>query len=1353
MKIPRSAAWLRLGAIIVCVSGITAYSDDTFNRLIQSKKYSDAIDYADKKMPSESRTVDVWLKLGLANEELGLPEKALAGYLVGSRIDVKSDEANCGVARVYNKMGRPENALTYAKKAMDLNPGSPGAWEYAKACISLKKPAQAKDALEKVVNYDPNNAVAAKGLAEIYWKEKEYAKAMPLLKSAYSSNPNAEDAYRIGKSLVEAGKFDSAMYFLKDAVAKNPSLLDAQRDLGRVYYEKGKYLAAANEYEKIAGKVQLTAAEHYYRAICNEKTGNAEGALKAYRAAADAFGMTKSPEAVTAHHKAGMDYLDKKNYEEALTHFRFISAVDTEEAQVPEINFLLADAYSGVNNLPKAIASLEKALAKDKNNVEAYARLADLYQKNNMPDKAKQIFEKCVTMKPNDPKLYLTLGDYNLKSKRYHDALTYYEKSYLIDKNGLAAAGIASAAYALGNIQKAQDASESAVRLNASLIEPRFILYKCYMKSKSYKEAKEQLGYILDKKPNDVEYWKGLAECCLQLKDIGRCADADKKIAELDKNNIESRQRLGAYWVSQREDVKALSIYKELATLTPQNAEVFKNLFTISNTLGDKTSALAYLKKYCALKPGDVSSQKYLGLLYYDAKNFDVALDAFRKAVKADPSVKGIYRQYADIVLKKGLTEEMKAVLTGAAAAGEADGAMYVAFAQQYQKVGAAERAISAYQKASELDPRNVRVLFELARCHEKAGHIDDAILWYGQALALSPSTVDDYKTLGYLYLKKNKKNDAAAAFKHYLDAGKTDPAAARLVAEVAYARKNFDDAVRYFALVTGAEAKKADFLFQYGQACYAVKNVKKAFELLSQAATLMPQNPELFKTLYTISSQDSTLEKASAGYLAKYLLLKPGDAASQRILADMLYEHKDLDGALRAYRTLVSLDPSAKGIYKRYYELAVKRGSPSDVETALTGAVAGGEADGPMIAQAGSLYEKKGQYDKAMNMYSKTMQTDPNNYAVIASMARCQMKIGKIADAIISYQQVVALNPNADNEYKFLGDLYMRQNKPEPAIEVYKKYLSKKSGGPDITMLVAENEFKNKNYEESAKYLGAIEKEKAQDVTFLLLYGRASYYTKNFKKAVEMLERIRSMIKMGRKIKNLDQAQLLRMLGESYEKTFDNANAVTVYAEYNKLSSVNDPDCAFRMAGMEESISPMAAARMYERNTLKYPREYRNYYEAARLYSKEKTTHNAAAIMIKKCIALKDTVPFLWQVLGKIYGETGQVKLELDAYQKYISHDTPNADICEELGVSLLTRNLVNESTVYLELACALKPDNANFLYQLARGYEKTNRLPDALPLLQKADMLSPGQEKIKSFLSYVLLRLGKMEPAEAIR
>ncbi len=1334
-----------LVSAIIGLIGSPVFSDDAFNRLIQAKKYAEAVSYADANIPPGSRTADIWAKVGFANEELNLLEKALASYIVGTRIDQKNYDAYLGIARVYNTMNRPDNALTYAKKAMDLKPAGPASWEYAKACLALKKPEQAKDALEKVVEFDPTNSVANKGLAEIYWREKSYEKAIPLLKTAYASNPNPEDAFRIGKSLNEANKYDSAIYFLKEAVSKNPSLLTASLELARAFYQKSKYLASASEYEKIAGKTPFMAIDHYYRAVSNEKTGNAEGAMKAYRAAAEAFGADKSPEAIAAHLKVGTADIEAKNYSSALPHLLAVAdATDSEADQSQDIQFMLADAYAGTGNIPKAIANLEKALATDKNNVEAYARLADLYQKSGQMDKAKQIFEKCITLKPNDPKIFLVLGEYNLKAKKYEEALTYFGKSYVIENSGNAAAGLASAAFALGKLEKALDAAESALRLSPTLVEPRIVLYKCYMKSKGYKEARDHLNVLVDKKPLETEYWKSLAECCIQLKDSSRCADADKKIIEMEKNNVPSRQRYGAYLLSIRDYAKALPVFKDLATMTPQNAEVFKALYTITNSLGDKQAALTYMKRYCALRPDDVTAQKYIGGVYYDLKNFDAALDAFRKVVKSDPTSKGIYKPYVQIVISKGLTEEIQSAIIGAIATGEADGSMFAALAGVYQKQGLFDKAITYYQKASEADPRNVSLISALAKCNEKAGHFDEAAIYYGQVLALNPASTEDYKTMGNLFIKRNKKAEAVDAYKKYLEKSKPDNALAHLVADYAYAQKNYDEAIRYYAMITGDEARKADYLFNYGQACYNVKNLKKASELLNQLSTVAPQNPEVFKLLSQIASQDPGQKGSAADYLAKYLALKPNDASSQKSLGDMLYDRKDLAGALKAYRKAIAADPSIKGIYKRYYELAASQGSAADIEAALSGADNAGEVDAAMYTQLGSIFEKKALYPKALAYYQKAQQLDPTSNTISSSIAHCQLKAGKTADAIITYQQVVALNPKAVEEYKILGELFRKQNKPEQAVDEFKKYLQKKPGDPEIAMFVAENALKYNDYNEAVKYLSGIEKEKGRDVGYLFLYGKACFLVSRYKKTCEMFEQIRAMESGSKKFKTLDRVSLLKMLAESYEKLGENAKAAAVYSEYTKQPEVKDPEIFFKMAQMQEAASPMAAAAMYERNTVKFPKEYRNYYEAARIYSKQNSTIDKAIPLIKKCIALRDTVPFLWQALGRLYGQIGKTAAELEAYRKYIQKDTPNADICEDIGTSLFKRNMINESIVYLELASALQPENPEFLYQLARGYEKTNRLSDAIPLLKKADQIKPGQEKIQTFLNYVLLRSG---------
>ncbi|HUI90867.1 MAG TPA: tetratricopeptide repeat protein [Chitinivibrionales bacterium] len=1882
MKI--SGAGVRAFFFLICIASVTAYADMTLDQLIKSKKYSDAVAYADAKLPSTARTADVWVKIGIANEELGTTEKALACFLVASRMDVKSYDAQLGIARVYNKLNQPDNALTFAKKAMDLQSTGEASWEYAKACMALKRPADAQEALEKVIQSDPSNAAASRGLAEIYWQQKEYKKAIPLLKVAYASNPNPEDAYKIGRSLLESNKIDSAIFYLKEAISRNPNFYAANLDLARAYFLKDKFLAAANEYEKVADKVRLSAMDQYNRAICQEKTGSMDAALKAYRAAADAFGPDKSPEATTAHLKAGNADLEKKNYESALVHFRYIAAADSEGTRVPEIQFLLADAYSGAGNMPKAIACLEKALATDNKNVEAYARLADLYQKSGAPDKARQIYEKITTINPNDPKIFITLGDYSLKSKKYTDALRYYEKSYIIDKNVKAAAGMSAAAAALEQWDKAIDAAESAIRLDPSLIEPRVVLSKAFLRSDRYKEAKEQLDFLVGKKPFDVEYWKQLAYCYKQLNDPVNMSYADKKIVEMDKTNVESRLRLGAYLLAQREYKQAFDIYKELSVLTPQNPEVFKSLYEITLNSGDKAMAAGYLKKYIAFNPNDAVAQRNLGNLYYEVKNYDAALMAFRAAIKLDPTIKGVYKPYADIVIAKGLKEELATALAGAVNAGEADGNMYAMLGGVYQKQGLCPKAIELYQKALAKDPRNMPVISGLAQCQARVGDVDGAIVSYEQVLALNANAIDEYKALGELYMKRNKEADAVGVFKKYLDKRRDDSRVARAVGEYAYKQKNYDEAARYFAMVTGEDTRQPDFLMHFGQACYFAKNYVRASALMNQLALLTPLNAEVFKTLYTIALQDSTQKGQAAGYLKKYVALKPSDATAQRTLGDMCYDQKDASGALTAYRKAIALDPTVKGLYKRYFELATALGIQTDIAAALSGAINAGEADAGMYAAQGNYYERQGACAKAIPMYQKALQSDPKNTAVLmalagcqvkigamteasvtyeqvlalnpadarvnkmlgdmylkqgkkdqaisvykkyldkqpkdyevayivgefaytnknyddayrylgmvvgdqartaaflgmygqtcfqkkdfakakelygelalltpqnaevyktlytiasqdpeqkgaaatylkkytalrpndagaqknlgdllyerkdfpgslaayrkaialdpavkgiykryfemasaqgltedisaalkgaiaageadagmyniqgmhyqkagmypqaiqmfqkalssdpkntailmalgscqvkagsmteaavtyeqvlevnpqdigvykmlgemyiqqkktdqalsvykkylekqpkdyavaywigeveyhaknydeaakyfamvggeearktaflnmyaqtcmqrkdftkakelyhelvliepanadifkalydmavkdndkdaaisnlkkylslrprdaeaqkdlgdylydqkelspaflayraaleadpnikgvykryaelvvsrgtpeevltvltnsvnageadaqtystlgsiyekklllpkaiafynkalqldqrnttilSALARCQLKAGSTADAIVTYQQVVAINPDATQECKVLGDLYMKQKRKDDAIEAYKKYLAKSSADPEIALLVADESFKKKDYEETIKYLNKAEKGNSQDLEYLYLYGRAYYYSKNYRKSAEIFERMRSVIR-EQKQKYPHQAAMLRMLADSYEKSGDNANAASILAAYTKLPDVNDPEASYEKAVLAEASSPATAAKYYEENTVQYPKDYRNYFGAGLIYAKQPANMEKALALLKKGLSIKDTIPQLWLEMGRMYGKLGKIKQEVEAYQNFIQRDASNPDACEEIGVTLLNKHMLNDAMVFLEMANALKAGNPDYMYQLARGYVKTDRIADALPLLEKAEKLKPDDDKIKSLYNFVL-------------
>jgi len=214
--------------------------------------------------------------------------------------------------------------------------------------------------------------------------------------------------------------------------------------------------------------------------------------------------------------------------------------------------------------------------------------------------------------------------------------------------------------------------------------------------------------------------------------------------------------------------------------------------------------------------------------------------------------------------------------------------------------------------------------------------------------------------------------------------------------------------------------------------------------ELLTQLATLTPLDADVFKMLYDITSKDAQTKKDASVYLRKYAKLKPTDAQAQKDLGDLLYEEKNAEGALAAYKAALIADPAIKGFFKNYVALVMAKGMPEETIKALKGAIAAGEADAPMFANLGTVYQKAANYPKAIEMFSKALQLDPQNVKALSALAFCQAKAGNLKEATITYEQVVAMNPDDINEYRTLADLYMKQNKNEQAMSMYKKCLEK---------------------------------------------------------------------------------------------------------------------------------------------------------------------------------------------------------------------------------------------------------------------------------------------------------------------
>jgi tetratricopeptide (TPR) repeat protein len=1056
-------------ALFLCAASFTVFSEPTFDKLIADKKYKEAIDYAEDKLPAGQRDAATWVELAQANVAIGVPEKALACYLVAWRLDQNNYQAMLGAATIYNELGESEEALNLAKKALDKNFTAEASWQYARACIALKRSVEAKAALEKVIQGDSGNVIANKELGNIYFDEKSWSKALPLLKKSWQKSPDAELAYKIGKAYSGDNAPDSAIAYLKEAIAKGNAPEDAGLSLARALYNQGDDADAAAQYGKLSGR-GMVAIDFYQAAVAAEKSNNPKDAEVSYEKAVSLFGADKSREALLSQMKVAGAKMDKKAYAAALANYQFVVEADPKATVVPDGYFQLADAYQALNNGAQAIATLEKYLSVNSKSVEAYARLAELYQKSGMTEKAKHTLETLISLSPNDPSVYLTLGQYYLKAKKYAEAFTQFEKSNSLKKSAPALSGMAMAAWNLKRIEVAKDAAKSAIALDPTLWDPHVVLADILMQEKDYLGAVADVEYMVKTEPGNIEYKQNLAVCYEQNNEKEKLHDLDKEIVAKSSTDVPSRLRLARDDDARNDLSGAQKLYKEVVALEPKNAEALSRLSAIA--LGNK--------------------------------------------------------QFAD-----------------------------------------------------------------------------------------------------------------------------------------------------------------------------------------------------------------------AAGYLARYLELKP-TAEGERDYGDILYQLKDYDKALIAYRSAIKMNPAIKGFYKRYAEIVIAKGQQEEVITALSNVIKSGEADVGTYQTLGMIYQKKANYPKAIEMYQKALQADPQSIDALSSMAACQASAGATNDAIISYEQVVMMDTNAAEAYRDLGDIYYKQNDMAAAAKNYKRYFARSPKDQMVAKKLGKYSFDTKDYAGAVKYLAALQYQTEDDAEYAVMYAAACGELKQYKDAIKVLEPLRAL-----KFKGKANKIVLKALAEAYEKDGQDLKAAEVYGAYCAVPGTSDPDASYKEAFLMEKSNPAAARKIYEANSVQFPKDYRNFLRLGIMDAAKPELLPKAVVLLKKTAALAESVPAVWLELGKAYRELGDQDAALEAYRTYNKTDPQNPESNKQIGLILANKDSLMPALTYLEVANMMAPNDPDVMAAMARGYAASNRPDQAIELLKKAKAAKPKDPDIRYNLFDLLRKTGQNQKA----
>ena len=354
----------------------------------------------------------------------------------------------------------------------------------------------------------------------------------------------------------------------------------------------------------------------------------------------------------------------------------------------------LGEAYAERGDDGQALAGFEKALQLEPANSDALRGAADIYLRQKLNDKAASALLKVTQVDPRDAQAQADLGVALFATGDTKGAEAAFQKALALKPNFPAALlGMANLYIRTGDQERAAEMLRRVVEAAPNTPEPRFLLGSTYNRLGRYADAVRELEKALALGGNDPEIWYHLARA---YGNAGRPEDRRKALARFAELTRNSKQDAEARR-------KALELSAEAKALVDS---------------GDLESALARMEAARELRPSDATILFRLASLNYDLSRYPLARQYAQEAIALTPS-EWLYHFLLGLAEgREGHLKESRAALETALKLNDQSADVWNSIAEVDLRSGDARRAITEFERATQLDPKQqaYRANLEAAR-------------------------------------------------------------------------------------------------------------------------------------------------------------------------------------------------------------------------------------------------------------------------------------------------------------------------------------------------------------------------------------------------------------------------------------------------------------------------------------------------------------------------------------------------------------------------------------------------------------------------------------------------------------
>lgn len=554
--------------------------------------------------------------------------------------------------------------------------------------------------------------------------------------------------YALGQEYLSNYQFASAILEFQNALKINYMDNSARIGLVNSYLANGSFLANKNKDYQGAADCYRSALFYLLYFPTGNATNQSSSAVAQVRKNLETcLGTINFDKSPANRFKTAKQLRAEGKF--AAAGFEFMQALG-DRAYVKDSFSQMGDIMKLLRNNPKSVEYYRKAVALAPDDTDlrlSYAKMLDLVgdedeavkefnfvlaRIDNNPEvlySLERIYKKKLDKSPSDANVTTNLGAILQKQGKFDEALAYYAKAEQLDKTNVnARINVGTLYQQKKDYKKAMEAYDSVLLLYPKNVQANLYKAQTYEEMGKTQDAIALYEKVLTLDPNNdtASYQlKNLLRTTLSTKDF---VDYIKKHSKTGKPAAE----LYLYALDLHKENKlddAISIYKEVIAITPENAEVYVNLAIALSQKKDYNNAISMLKVAQSKFPDNQQVKDTLTSIYGEVND--------GKLAKASEYYNaGQYEQAVQIY--SGITPMTEDIMLTIAAC--------------WQNLDNTQQALNAYKQAFAINPKNSDTAYYIATMLiDNANSKEEGIQYLNKALALDPNNQNAKQLQAYL--------------------------------------------------------------------------------------------------------------------------------------------------------------------------------------------------------------------------------------------------------------------------------------------------------------------------------------------------------------------------------------------------------------------------------------------------------------------------------------------------------------------------------------------------------------------------------------------------------------------------